>query len=174
MSRYAGLKVFTFKFSVGSDKHNLYQVMYYSNLKRSKQVHRLVAVYMQTVVQTLHCRVYSTHCNKSICRPGNIPCNSCEHYQLQQRNIGPPQFPYSMEFYQIWLGILPALFSLPLLVHISQVQLASFLLCRSQKCHRLTVSLQCNAAKAPACDHCVHGLNFLHHNLYYLERILIF
>ena len=33
------------------------------------------------------------HCDKSICRPGNIPCSSWEHYQLWQGNICPPQFP---------------------------------------------------------------------------------
>ena len=33
------------------------------------------------------------HCDKSIWRPGNIPCYSWKHYQLQQRNIFPAQIP---------------------------------------------------------------------------------
>ena len=38
------------------------------------------------------------HCDKSIWRPGNIPCYSWEHYQLQQGNIFPAQIPAIARF----------------------------------------------------------------------------
>ena len=60
------------------------------------------------------------HCDKSICRPGNIPCHSWEYYQLLQENVCPPHYPAIAWTFQTTAGNCPS-FVLPAIAGIFQM-----------------------------------------------------
>ena len=58
---------------------------------RSAVMTRLHILEQNIIEQNVY--FHNLYCDKSICRPGKIPCNSWEHYKLQQGYICQHQFP---------------------------------------------------------------------------------